>query len=188
MMWVMILLLQYRTHVHLFSMDWILVNVGVAMARNPTKPRKNFRRGSGSREKGSRIDFLKQVLTFFNGFFLVCIEIVSFSEQWLPKGELITFIQLAGLGVLAVGIWTIVHKHHYASIFLSTTYAFAAYLLIAAGCVVVIAWVVGCMGIYKLRKSWMVTVSTKLLATCGGDQFSKIFNRSFNQPTSNVCS
>ncbi|XP_055338871.1 tetraspanin-11-like [Paramacrobiotus metropolitanus] len=88
----------------------------------------------------SRIDFLKQVLTFFNVFFLI-----------------------AGLGVLGVGIWTVVDRHNYTPIILSTTYAVAAYLLIGAGCLVLITSAIGFVGLCKLRKSWMVAYILLLL-------------------------
>ncbi|OQV12628.1 putative Tetraspanin-11 [Hypsibius exemplaris] len=80
--------------------------------------------------ESSSINFLVQILSFFNVFFI-----------------------LAGVGVLGVAIWTIVT--HQTSFLVSTTYAVAAYLLVGAGFVVLIAGGIGFAGICKPSRGFL---------------------------------
>lgn len=67
--------------------------------------------------------------------------------------------QLAGGAVLAVGVWTLVEKSDYISLLNSNLYSASAYILIAAGVVVIMTGVVGCCGVLRETKSLLIVVS-----------------------------
>ncbi|XP_060031843.1 CD151 antigen isoform X2 [Erinaceus europaeus] len=61
--------------------------------------------------------------------------------------------QLAGLAVMAVGIWTLVLKSSYISLLSSGTYLATAYILVVAGVVVMVTGVLGCCATFKERRN-----------------------------------
>lgn len=84
--------------------------------------------------------FLKYVLHIFNIVFL-----------------------LSGIGVLGVGVWTVVAKHQYVVLLTNATYEVAAWVLIAAGCLVVIVTAVGCIGVLQDNRLFILMYTFALL-------------------------
>ncbi|XP_068675064.1 CD151 antigen-like [Montipora capricornis] len=64
---------------------------------------------------------------------------------------------LAGIGILAVGIWIMVFKSDYKSILDSDMYVIVPGLMIAAGGVVIIVAVVGCLGAVKENRFFLIS-------------------------------
>ncbi|KAM6158918.1 CD151 antigen [Rhynchocyon petersi] len=60
---------------------------------------------------------------------------------------------LAGLAVMAVGIWTLAFKSNYISLLSSSTYLATAYILVVAGVVVMVTGVLGCCATFKERRN-----------------------------------
>ncbi|EPY78683.1 CD151 antigen [Camelus dromedarius] len=60
---------------------------------------------------------------------------------------------LAGLAVMAVGIWTLALKSDYISLLASGTYLATAYILVVAGVVVMVTGVLGCCATFKERRN-----------------------------------
>lgn len=60
---------------------------------------------------------------------------------------------LAGLAVMAVGIWTLVFKSDYISLLASGFYLASAYILVVAGVVVMVTGVLGCCATFKERRN-----------------------------------
>lgn len=71
----------------------------------------------------------------------------------------IYFLQLAGLAVMAVGIWTLALKSDYISLLASNTYLATAYILVVAGVVVMVTGVLGCCATFKERRNLLRLVS-----------------------------
>lgn len=68
------------------------------------------------------------------------------------------FCQLAGGAVLAVGVWTLVEKSDYISLLSSSFYATSAYILIAAGVIVIVTGIIGCCATLNEMKSLLIVV------------------------------
>uniref|UniRef100_A0A8C8YBA6 CD151 molecule (Raph blood group) n=1 Tax=Panthera leo TaxID=9689 RepID=A0A8C8YBA6_PANLE len=66
---------------------------------------------------------------------------------------------LAGLAVMAVGIWTLALKSDYISLLASGTYLATAYILVVAGVVVMVTGVLGCCATFKERRNLLRLVS-----------------------------
>uniref|UniRef100_A0A4W2IJF5 CD151 molecule (Raph blood group) n=1 Tax=Bos indicus x Bos taurus TaxID=30522 RepID=A0A4W2IJF5_BOBOX len=60
---------------------------------------------------------------------------------------------LAGLAVMAVGIWTLALKSDYISLLASGTYLATAYILVVAGIVVMVTGALGCCATFKERRN-----------------------------------
>ncbi|XP_056657078.1 CD151 antigen isoform X1 [Monodelphis domestica] len=60
---------------------------------------------------------------------------------------------LAGLAVMAVGVWTLALKSDYISLLASNTYLATAYILVVAGAVVMVTGVLGCCATFKERRN-----------------------------------
>lgn len=75
--------------------------------------------------------------------------------------------QLAGLAVMAVGIWTLALKSDYISLLASGTYLATAYILVVAGIVVMVTGVLGCCATFKERRNLLRLVSRDWLAVGG---------------------
>lgn len=60
---------------------------------------------------------------------------------------------LAGLAVMAVGIWTLALKSDYISLLASGTYLATAYILVVAGVVVMVTGALGCCATFKERRN-----------------------------------
>uniref|UniRef100_A0A3B3ZSL7 Tetraspanin n=2 Tax=Periophthalmus magnuspinnatus TaxID=409849 RepID=A0A3B3ZSL7_9GOBI len=71
---------------------------------------------------------------------------------------------LAGGAVLAVGVWTLVEKSDYISLLSSSLYSISAYLLIAAGTIVILTGLIGCCATLKEIKSLLIVYLVLLLA------------------------
>ncbi|XP_030587065.1 CD151 antigen isoform X2 [Archocentrus centrarchus] len=63
---------------------------------------------------------------------------------------------LAGGAVLAVGVWTMVEKSDYISLLNSGFYATSAYILIAAGVIVIVTGIIGCCATLNEMKSLLI--------------------------------
>lgn len=85
--------------------------------------------------------FLKYLLFLFNIFFL-----------------------LGGGAVLAVGVWALVEKSDYISLLGSSYFSASAYLLIAAGAIVILTGLIGCCATLKEIKSLLIVYLVLLLA------------------------
>lgn len=60
--------------------------------------------------------------------------------------------------MLAVGVWTLVVKSDYISLLNSSFYSASAYILIAAGVVVIVTGIIGCCATLKEMKSLLIVV------------------------------
>ncbi|KAM4573778.1 CD151 antigen isoform 3-T4 [Odontesthes bonariensis] len=63
---------------------------------------------------------------------------------------------LAGGAVLAVGVWTLVEKADYISLLNSNLYSVSAYILIAAGVIVIVTGMIGCCATLKEMRSLLI--------------------------------
>ncbi|KAJ8002482.1 hypothetical protein DPEC_G00159370 [Dallia pectoralis] len=82
------------------------------------------------------------------------------------KYLLLTFNLLFWVGggvVLAVGVWTLVDKSDYVSLLNSSSYSASAYILVAAGAVVIFTGLIGCCAILKETKSLLIVYFILLL-------------------------
>lgn len=70
---------------------------------------------------------------------------------------------LAGGAVLAVGVWTLVEKSDYISLLNSSFYSASAYILIAAGVIVIVTGIIGCCATLKEMKSLLIVYLVLLL-------------------------
>ncbi|XP_030646491.1 CD151 antigen [Chanos chanos] len=70
---------------------------------------------------------------------------------------------LAGGAVMAVGIWTLVDKSEYISLLSSSTYSAAAYILVAAGAIVVMTGILGCCATIKEHRGLLIVFFVLLL-------------------------
>ncbi|XP_038562401.1 CD151 antigen isoform X3 [Micropterus salmoides] len=70
---------------------------------------------------------------------------------------------LAGGAVLAVGMWTLVEKSDYISLLNSSFYSASAYILIAAGVIVIVTGIIGCCATLKEMKSLLIVYLILLL-------------------------
>ncbi|XP_035520417.1 CD151 antigen isoform X2 [Morone saxatilis] len=73
------------------------------------------------------------------------------------------FFWLAGGTVLAVGVWTLVEKSDYISLLNSSFYSASAYILIAAGVIVIVTGIIGCCATLKEMKSLLIVYLCLLL-------------------------
>ncbi|XP_043828372.1 CD151 antigen isoform X2 [Dromiciops gliroides] len=69
---------------------------------------------------------------------------------------------LAGLSVMAVGIWTLALKSDYISLLASNTYLATAYILVVAGAVVMVTGILGCCATFKERRNLLRLLSLEL--------------------------
>ncbi|XP_047437416.1 CD151 antigen-like [Mugil cephalus] len=74
----------------------------------------------------------------------ICLKYLLFAFNFL--------FWLAGGGVMAVGVWTLVEKSDYISLLPSKTYAATAYILVLAGAIVMVTGVLGCCATFKEQK------------------------------------
>ncbi|XP_071353889.1 CD151 antigen isoform X2 [Trachinotus anak] len=70
---------------------------------------------------------------------------------------------LAGGTVLAVGVWTLADKSDYISLLSSSFYSASAYILIAAGAIVIVTGIIGCCATLKEMKSLLIVYLVLLL-------------------------
>ncbi|KAM6937116.1 CD151 antigen isoform 2-T2 [Xenentodon cancila] len=70
---------------------------------------------------------------------------------------------LAGGAVLAVGVWTLVEKSDYISLLNSNFYSASAYILIAAGLIVIVTGIIGCCATLKEMRSLLIVYLVLLL-------------------------
>ncbi|XP_039767279.1 CD151 antigen isoform X2 [Ornithorhynchus anatinus] len=69
---------------------------------------------------------------------------------------------LAGLGVMAVGIWIVALKSDYISLLASNFYTATAYLLVVAGAVVMVTGILGCCATFKERRNLLRLMNEEL--------------------------
>ncbi|XP_076589586.1 CD151 antigen isoform X3 [Chaetodon auriga] len=69
---------------------------------------------------------------------------------------------LAGGAVLAVGVWTLVEKSDYISLLNSSFYSASAYILIAAGVIVIVTGIIGCCATMKEMRSLLIVLDEEL--------------------------
>ncbi|CAL8352681.1 unnamed protein product [Merluccius merluccius] len=74
----------------------------------------------------------------------ICMKYLLFTFNFL--------FWLAGGGVMAVGVWTLVEKSAYISLLPSKTYAASAYILVLAGAIVMVTGVLGCCATFKEQR------------------------------------
>ncbi|KAF5907573.1 pseudouridylate synthase 7 isoform X1, partial [Clarias magur] len=85
----------------------------------------------------------------------VCLKYLLFTFNLL--------LWLSGGAVMAVGLWTLVDKSDYISLLSSSTYSFSAYILIAAGAVVMLTGILGCCATIKENKRLLIVFFVLLL-------------------------
>ncbi|XP_006812633.1 CD151 antigen-like, partial [Saccoglossus kowalevskii] len=74
-----------------------------------------------------------------------------------------TGCDLAGAGVLAVGIWTLIDKSHYVAVLTTSTYEVTTYLLLLTGICVMIVGALGCCGAVQEQKLCLILYTSLLL-------------------------
>lgn len=62
---------------------------------------------------------------------------------------------------MAVGVWTLVEKSDYISLLNSSFYSASAYILIAAGVIVIVTGIIGCCATLKEMKCLLTVVRSK---------------------------
>lgn len=77
----------------------------------------------------------------------------------LIRGFLAYVLQLSGLVVGGIGIWTVAAKHSYVSLMSTSTYPTLAYALIVAGVLAVIGSWLGCGGVTSENRCVLLVVS-----------------------------
>lgn len=65
--------------------------------------------------------------------------------------------------MLAVGVWTLTEKSDYISLLNSSFYSASAYILIAAGVIVIVTGMIGCCATLKEMRSLLIVVSSDQL-------------------------
>lgn len=73
------------------------------------------------------------------------------------------FFWVGGGVVLAVGVWTLVDKSDYISLLSSSFYSASAYILIAAGAIVIVTGIIGCCATLKEMRSLLIVYLVLLL-------------------------
>lgn len=72
-------------------------------------------------------------------------------------------LQLSGVIVGGIGIWTVIAKHNYISLMATSTYPILAYALIAAGGLAVIGSWLGCGGVSSENRCILLVVSIYII-------------------------
>ncbi|KAL7858058.1 hypothetical protein AOLI_G00181600 [Acnodon oligacanthus] len=85
----------------------------------------------------------------------ICLKYLLFTFNLL--------LWLSGGAVMAVGLWTLVDKSDYISLLSSSTYSLAAYILIAAGAIVVLTGILGCCATIKESRGLLIVFFVLLL-------------------------
>lgn len=85
----------------------------------------------------------------------------------LNRGFLAYVLQLSGLVVGGIGIWTVAAKHSYVSLMSTSTYPTLAYALIVAGVLAVIGSWLGCGGVTSENRCVLLVVSLSRISTFG---------------------
>ncbi|XP_014664035.1 PREDICTED: CD151 antigen-like [Priapulus caudatus] len=80
---------------------------------------------------------------------------------------------LAGIAVVAVSVWTIVDKFYLEAILGVTLYIAGAYMLVAAGCIIIILSLFACLGAIREMKCLLISYFVLILLifialVCGG--------------------
>jgi hypothetical protein len=84
---------------------------------------------------------------------------VRFANNCPVLKSIVLSFQFSGIGVLGVGIWTVAEKQHYVVLLTNATYELAAWVLIVAGCLVFIVTVIGCLGVLRDNRFFILVVS-----------------------------
>lgn len=80
---------------------------------------------------------------------IVCMKTLFFVFSFL--------FWLAGLGIMGVGIWIMAYKSDYQSLLDTDIYVIVPGLMIAAGVVVIIVGIVGCLGAAKENRFFLIS-------------------------------
>lgn len=75
---------------------------------------------------------------------------VNFAKTFFHIYNFIFF--LAGCGVFAVGLWTVITKHQYVNLLTNIVYPLTAYLLISAGCLTLLTAFIGCCSVHRQNR------------------------------------
>ncbi|CAG7723418.1 unnamed protein product [Allacma fusca] len=91
-------------------------------------------------------------------------------EGWCSKSLLRNYLYIfnffflcGGIIVLAVGVWSIIAEHGFVSLLSNVSYPLTSYLLVSAGVLVLIASVIGCCGIKKSNRCFLLIYILMLL-------------------------
>ncbi|TNN35760.1 CD151 antigen [Liparis tanakae] len=90
-------------------------------------------------------------------------------------------IALAGVAVMAVGIWTLVLKSDYISLLSSKTYAASAYILVLAGVIVMVTGVLGCCATFREQRKMLLASCLSPLTEAPGPEHSDAVKSTFWQ-------
>ncbi|XP_071445563.1 CD151 antigen-like isoform X2 [Hetaerina americana] len=86
---------------------------------------------------------------------------VNFLKNVLHLFNIVLF--LSGLAVLGVGAWTVATRHHYVVLLTTSTYALAAYVLIVAGILAIIASLLLLVGLLRENRCSILGLTFLLL-------------------------
>jgi hypothetical protein len=75
---------------------------------------------------------------------------------------IVLYFQLSGIGVFGVGIWSVVEKHQFVALLTNATYELAAWVLVVAGCLVLLVTVIGCIGFLQQNRFFILVVRSSV--------------------------
>lgn len=78
-----------------------------------------------------------------------------------PEPKRLFLLQLSGLVVGGIGVWTVIWKHSYVSLLTTSTYPILAYALIVAGVLAVVGSWLGCGGVTAENRCVLLIVSNR---------------------------
>lgn len=99
-----------------------------------------------------------QLLSFSN-LTNVNLNFQVFSTTSLISLLWFLLLQMSGLVIIGVTVWTVLWKHHYVSLLSTTNYAIGTYSLLAAGLLAVLGGILGCCGVWREQRALLLGVS-----------------------------
>lgn len=96
-------------------------------------------------------------------------------------------LQMSGLVILAVAVWTVFWKHQYVSLLSTTNYAIGTYSLLAAGLLALLGGFIGCCGVWREQRPMLLLVRNigkeKILLKTSGFAYNSLRMFSLNKIT-----
>lgn len=81
----------------------------------------------------------------------------SFTDLYL--NIVLIFFQISGLGLLAVGVWSIFWRYHLVQVQVTHVYAFIVYTVLVIGVLITIVNIIGYIGVWKENRCTILYVS-----------------------------
>lgn len=110
--------------------------------------------------KISRLECLKRSFQYIH----ICIGSLIKSFLTINFNIIkIFFLQVSGLGVLAIGVWSIFWRYHLVLIQVTLTYAVIVYTLLVIGVLITIVNIIGYIGVWKENRCTILYVCIVIL-------------------------